>query len=83
MLASLACGFTAANVAGQPPETAQPQTVSLGIIAETNRAQIIEHFNSFVRYLASKLASQSDIEGKVVIAPTPFQLAKLIEQSGE
>ena len=80
MLASLACGFTAANVAGQPPETAQPQTVSLGIISETNRAQIIQHFNSFVRYLASKLASQSDIEGKVVIAPTPFQLAKLIEQ---
>ena len=80
MIAAFACGFTAANVAGQPPETAQPQTVSLGIIAETNRAQIIEHFNSFVRYLASKLASQSDIEGKVVIAPTPFQLAKLIEQ---
>ena len=80
VLASLACGFTAANVAGQPPETAQPQTVSLGIISETNRAQIIQHFNSFVRYLASKVASQSDIEGKVVIAPTPFQLAKLIEQ---
>jgi len=80
VIAAFACGFTAANVAGQPPETAQPQTVSLGIIAETNRAQIIQHFNSFVRYLASKLASQSDIEGKVVIAPTPFQLAKLIEQ---
>ena len=33
-----------------------------------------------MRYLASKLASASDIEGKVVIAPTPFQLARLIEQ---
>lgn len=78
-IAALVCGFTAAN-AGQPPETAKPQTVSLGIISEANRAQIAEHFNSFVRYLASKLASASDIEGKVVIAPTPFQLAKLIEQ---
>ena len=80
MIAALVCGFTAANVAGQPLERATPQTVTLGIISETNRAQIAEHFNSFVRYLASKLDPTSAIEGKVAIAPTPFQLAKLIEQ---
>ena len=79
-IAVLVCGFTAANVAAQPLERAKPQTVSLGIISEANRTQIAEHFNSFVRYLAAKLASASAIEGKVVIAPTPFQLAKLIEQ---
>jgi phosphonate transport system substrate-binding protein len=33
-----------------------------------------------VRYLAARLASPSDIEGRVVIAPTLFQLARLIEQ---
>jgi len=80
VIAALVCGFAAANVLGQPPERAKPQTVSLGIISETNEAQIAKHFDSFVRYLASKLASASDIEGKVVISPTPFQLAKLIEQ---
>ena len=80
VIAALVCGFTAANVAGQPLERATPQTVTLGIISETNRAQIAEHFNSFVRYLASKLDPTSAIEGKVAIAPTPFQLAKLIEQ---
>ena len=33
-----------------------------------------------MRYVAGKLSSASDIEGKVVIASTPFQLARLIEQ---
>jgi phosphonate transport system substrate-binding protein len=80
VIGALVCGFTAANGAAQPLERAKPQTVSLGLIAEANRAQIAEHFNGFVRYLAAKLASGSDIEGKVVIAPTPFQLAKLVEQ---
>lgn len=79
-IAALACGLIAANVAGQPLEKAKPQTVSLGIISEIDRAQIADHFSDFVRYLASKLTSASDVEGKVVIAPTPFQLAKLIEQ---
>jgi phosphonate transport system substrate-binding protein len=70
----------AANAAGQTPETVKPQTVSLGIIAEFNRTQIADHLNDFVRYLATKLTSGSNIQGKVVIAPTPLQLARLIEQ---
>ena len=80
VIAALVCGFTAANAAAQPLERAKPQTVTLGIVSEINRAQIAEHFSDFVRYVASKLDPPSEIEGKVVIAPTPFQLAKLIEQ---
>ena len=79
-IAALLCRFTAAHGAGQQPEGVNPQTVTLGIVSEINRAQIAKHFSDFVRYLASKLAPASDIEGKVVIASTPFQLAKLIEQ---
>jgi phosphonate transport system substrate-binding protein len=79
-IAALVCGFSAANGAGQPLERVKAQTISLGIVSEINRTQIADHFSDFVRYLASKLASASDIEGKVVIAPTPFQLARLIEQ---
>jgi ABC-type phosphate/phosphonate transport system substrate-binding protein len=52
----------------------------LGIITATNRSLTAEHFTDFVRYLAAKLTSASDIEGKVVIAPTAFNLARLIEQ---
>ena len=79
-IAALVCGFSAANGAEQPLERVKAQTISLGIVSEINRTQIADHFSDFVRYLASKLASASDIEGKVVIAPTPFQLARLIEQ---
>ena len=56
------------------------QTLSLGIVSEINQTLIADHFSDFVRYVAGKLTSASDIEGKVVIAPTPFQLARLIEQ---
>jgi phosphonate transport system substrate-binding protein len=79
--AALACGLTAANVAGQPLERTKPQTLSLGVVSEIDRAPIAARFSDFARYLASNLSSASDIEGKVVIAPTPFQLAKLIEQN--
>lgn len=78
---ALACGLAAANVAGQPLERTKPQTLSLGIISEIDRAPIAARFNDFGRYLALKVSPVSDIEGKVVVAPTPFQLAKLIEQN--
>ena len=79
-IAALVCGFFAANAAEQAPESVKAQTVSLGIVSEINQSLIADHFSDFVRYVAGKLSSASDIEGKVVIAPTPFQLARLIEQ---
>ena len=79
-IAALVCGFFAASAAGQAPERVKAQTVSLGIVSELSRAQVADHFSDFVRYVAGNLSSASDIEGKVVIAPTPFQLARLIEQ---
>jgi len=79
-IAALVCGFFAANAAEQAPERVKAQTVSLGIVSEINQTLIADHFSDFVRYVARKLTSASDIEGKVVIAPTPFQLARLMEQ---
>ena len=76
-IAALACGIFSANAAGEAPAA---QTLTLGIITETNRSLTAEHFTDFVRYLAAKLTSGSNIEGKVVIAPTAFNLARLIEQ---
>jgi phosphonate transport system substrate-binding protein len=80
VIVAFVCGFFAPNAAGQAPEKVKAQTVTLGIITEINRSQIAEHFSDFVRYVAAKLGSASDIEGKVVIAPSAFDLAKLIEQ---
>jgi len=68
---------------GEAPSAADAisaQQISLGIIAETNRAQIEDRFSNFVRYVAAKLDPASGIKGKIVIAPTAFELARLIEQ---
>jgi phosphonate transport system substrate-binding protein len=74
------CGFFVEDATGQGPERVKNKTVSLGIVSDLNRAQIADRFGDFVRYVAAQLTPASDIEGKVVVAPTPFQLAKLIEQ---
>jgi phosphonate transport system substrate-binding protein len=79
-VAALVCGFFVANAMGQTPAAVKRQTLSLGIVSEFNRAQIADNFHDFVRYIAERLAFVSDIEGTVVIAPTLFQLARLIEQ---
>jgi phosphonate transport system substrate-binding protein len=79
-VAALVCGFFVATATGQTAAKGKPQTLSLGIVTEFNRTQIAENFRDFVRYLAARLSSASDIEGRVVVAPTLFQLAKLFEQ---
>jgi phosphonate transport system substrate-binding protein len=56
------------------------KTLSLGIVSEINRAAIEEHFRDLVNYVARKLAPVSSLEAKVVVAPTPFELVKLLEQ---
>ncbi len=80
-IAALVCGMIlTVNAAGQGMERAKAQSLTLGIVSEIHRAQIEEHFQEFARYLGGKLSAASDFEGKVMIAPTPFQLARLIEQ---
>lgn len=79
-IGGLVCALVIADAAEQAPERARTQAVSLGIVSELGRAQVTGHFNEFVRYIAVNLNSGSDFEGKIVIAPTPFQLARLIEQ---
>jgi phosphonate transport system substrate-binding protein len=69
-----------ADVAAQPRETVEVKTLTLGIVSETHRKEIEEHFRDFVRYVARKLSSGREIEAKVVTAATPFELAKLLEQ---
>jgi phosphonate transport system substrate-binding protein len=56
------------------------KTLSLGLVSEINRSAIEEHFRDLVNYVARKLAPASNLEGKVVVAPAPFELVKLLEQ---
>jgi phosphonate transport system substrate-binding protein len=58
----------------------EPKTLTLGIVSETHQREIAEHFRDFVLYVTRKLSSGPEIEGKVLIAAKPFDLAKLLEQ---
>ena len=80
-IAALVCGMIlAVNAAGQGMERAKAQTLTLGIVSESHRAQIVGHFQDFARYVAGKLSAAPDFERKLMIAPSAFQIARLIEQ---
>src|SRR5215510_5885781 len=64
------------NAAERAPGRAENQTTSLGIVSEANQKEVERHYRDFVAYIARKLSS----EGKVIIASTPSELAKLLEQ---
>jgi phosphate/phosphite/phosphonate ABC transporter binding protein len=69
-----------AHAPGQTPGNLEGKTITLGIVAEINQQEIENHFREFVRYVASKISATSTIEGRVVVAATPSQLADLLRQ---
>src|SRR5918999_2176419 len=79
-IAVLVCGFSVASAAAQAAENTSAQTVSLGIVSQLNRARMADQFSDFVGYVASRLTPASDTKGRVVVAATSFELARLIEQ---
>jgi len=70
----------ASDAVAQTQDPVPARTLSLGMVSETHRKEIQDHFREFVRYVTRKLSSGTGIEAKVVIAPTPFELAKFLEQ---
>jgi ABC-type phosphate/phosphonate transport system substrate-binding protein len=68
------------NATEQAVEKTKARTVTLGLVSEIHRAQIEVQFQDFVRYVAEKLSATPDFDGKIMIAPSAFQLARLIEQ---
>jgi phosphonate transport system substrate-binding protein len=69
-----------APTAGQNAATPKLRTISLGLVSAASQKEIEEHFHSFARYVATRLSSTLEIEGRVVVAPTALQLAKLLEE---
>jgi len=67
------------KVAAQSQETVEVKTLTLGMVSETHRKEIEEHFRDFVRYVARKLSSGREIEAKVVTAATPVEFANLLK----
>jgi phosphonate transport system substrate-binding protein len=72
----LACGEAAA----QSVKSATNKAIHLGLVSEINKTAIEEHFRDFVRYVSRRIAPGAEADDKVIIAPTPFEMAKLLEQ---
>jgi phosphonate transport system substrate-binding protein len=70
-----------ANVPAQMPLGLENKTITLGVVSTINEKEIENHFQDFVGYLARKLSPLSGIQGKVVVAPTVPDLARLLEQN--
>ena len=86
-LVSAAFGIVALLVAASfearaaAPATTKGKTISLGFVSKRTQAEVEPQFRDFINYVARKLSSSSSaVEGKVVVAPSPNQLAKLLEE---
>ena len=78
--ALLSGAILGSNAAGQTPNRVEVRTLSLGIVSEVNQKEIEGYYRDFVLYVARKLSSAPDVEGKVIIASTPSELARLLGQ---
>jgi len=83
------CGFalalavtspTGGAAIGQSSKNNEVKALQLGLVSEINKSAIEEHFGDFVRYVSRRIAPGAEAGAKVVIAPTPFELARLLEQ---
>jgi len=72
------CLTSRAATASQTDAPVGTKSIALGLISQTSQKQIEEHFQNFISYVARKLGPGQSIEGKVVIVPTPLQMAILL-----
>ena len=79
LVLSLTC-FDSGKAAAQASKSAETKAIRLGLVSEINKTAIEEHFRDFVRYVARRVTPGAEGDDKVIIAPTPFELAKLLEQ---
>jgi ABC-type phosphate/phosphonate transport system substrate-binding protein len=66
--------------AGQATGPVKVKSLTLGLVSGTSQKEVEAHFQNFVRYIAQKLDSAPDTEGKVVVVSTALQMAKLLEE---
>jgi phosphonate transport system substrate-binding protein len=70
----------ALGAALQGVAAAQTKGLTLGLVSEINRSAIEEHFLDLARYVGRRAAPGGELTGRVVVAGTPFELVKLLEQ---
>ena len=80
LILPLALAALSQNVSAQTAKSPEVKSIALGLISGTDASAVQQHFREFVRYVAGRLSAGSETEAKVVIAPTIFDMAKLLEQ---
>jgi len=76
----LLTGLAGEKAAAQAPKNAESRAIHLGLVSEINKAAIEEQFRDFVGYVSRRISPGAEADARVIIAPTPFALAKLLEQ---
>ena len=72
--------IAASTLCAQAAEPVDVKTLSLGLVSQTHQKEIEEHFRDFIGYVTRKLSTRSQIEARIMLAPTAIELAKLLEQ---
>jgi phosphonate transport system substrate-binding protein len=64
----------------QTKQTINAKTLTLGVVFQDPRQPLKEHFQPLVDYAARKLTPMGETKGMVIVAPTPAQMTKLLEE---
>ena len=67
------------NVSAQT-KSDEVKSIRLGLISDNDPFAVQAHFREFVRFVARRLSARLENDASVLIAPTIFDMAKLIEQ---
>jgi len=71
---------TVVKAEAQTKQTTSNKTLTLGVVFQDPRQPLEEHFRPLVEYAARKLTPMGETKGMVVVAPTPGQMMKLLEE---
>lgn len=66
--------------AAQTKPVTSTKTLTLGVVFQDARQPLEEHFRPLVDYAARKLTPTGETKGMVVVAPTPGQMIKLLDE---
>jgi phosphonate transport system substrate-binding protein len=64
----------------QTKQTLTTKPLTLGIVFQGTREPVEEHFRPMVDYAAAKLSPTGETKGMVIVAPTPGQMMKLLDE---
>ena len=72
--------LTVVDTHAQTQQKTNTKTLTFAVVFQGPRDPVTEHFRPFANYVARMLAPAGETKGTVVVAPTPGQMMKLLEE---